>query len=534
MREVRVKRSAVYLVFTTSIVLVALSWVCANEIPVTRWAGPDGSAPVTHDEWISDKDVSRSPSIEVVPGLTSLATNVLIIVNTELYPTISVDLTGFVSDLVDDGYSPSVLTCDDIQGPLACDSLRSILSTYHEDGLQGAVFIGDLPIPWFHMLDDFDGDSVFEGYEEFPCDLYYMDLDGEWMDTLMWDGVTFSPGSDGMFDVHSGEVTPEIWVGRLVPSVVGPEDTLLANYFEKDSIYRNEGLGLARRALAFVDDDWVWWAGEWSANIGMAYPEIVTVADSESTIAANYRSGLSDGYEWISVFAHSWPGGHGFKYGLSEWSYFYSYEVPLIDPEANFYNLFACSNARYIEDGNMGCMVVFSDTYGLGAIGTTKTGSMLNFDEFYYPLGKGATIGEAFRDWFISRGSDGYQSWESSWFYGMALLGDPTLRVSPPHGVAADVEIAEPAEQLRLVLAPNPVVGPTVIRWNARGVKGVAKLRILDCAGRVVRTFPTGSAVGSVTWNGESESGLPLPAGFYLCQLGCGELTTTESFVLLQ
>ena len=259
------------------------------------------------------------------------------------------------------------------------------------------------------------------------------------------------------------------------------------------------------------------------------------MADSESTIADNYRTGLSQGFEWISVFAHSWPGGHGFKYGLNQWSYFYSYEVSQIDPEADFYNLFACSNARYIEDGNMGCMCIFSETYGLGALGTTKTGSMLNFDEFYYPLGKGATIGEAFRDWFITRGSDGYQTWESSWFYGMALLGDPTLRVSPPTGVESDLSVVRSLKTPMLALRPNPVVGSTVIQWNtgdARG--GDAELRILDCAGRVVRTFSLDSAVGSVRWNGESDNNEQLPSGFYICRLECRGRATTKSIVLLQ
>jgi hypothetical protein len=435
---------------------------------------------------------------------------------------------------MDDGHSPSVLTCDGVQGPLACDSLRSVLNTYYQDGLQGAVFIGDLPISWFHMLDDFNGDSVFEGYEEFPCDLYYMDLDGEWLDTLMWDSVAFQPGSDGMLDVHRGDRTPEIWVGRLMPSTIGDEDSLLSIYFDKDSVYRDQGLGLPKRGLAFVDDDWVWWAGEWASNVGMAYPEVIMVADSESTVAGNYRTRLSEGFEWISVFAHSWPGGHGFKYAVTEWTWFYSYEVPLIDPQANFYNLFACSNARYVEDGNMGCMVVFSETYGLGALGTTKTGSMLRFDDFYYPLGKGATIGEAFRDWFIAQGSDGFDSHESSWFYGMALLGDPTLRVSPPYGVETETNLPAVSPASYLTLRPNPATGSAVISWNTgEGTGDGAVLRIFDSAGRAVRTFVPNSRTGSIRWAGDSDARERLPAGVYIVKLECKTGTSTESVILL-
>lgn len=514
-------------------VLLAPAW--AREIPVSRWVSPDASEPSRRADWIRGKSVGAQLHIEPAPGLTSLATDVLVVVNTDLYPLISTDLAGYVSDLENDGYSPTVLTCDDVQGPLACDSLRSVLATYHQDGLEGAVFIGDLPISWFQMLDDFDGDSVFEDYEEFPCDLFYMDLDGEWLDTLMWDGFTFQLGSDGMFDVHTGEVTPEIWVGRLVPSAVGAEDSLLHIYFQKDSTYREDGFGLPKRALAFVDDDWVWWAGEWSVNIGLSYPEVITIADSESTIADNYRTELTQGYEWISVFAHSWPGGHGFKYAVTEWTWFYAYEVPTIDPQANFYNLFACSNARYTEDGNMGCMYIFAETYGLGAIGTTKTGSMLNFDEFYYPLGKGATIGEAFRDWFIARGSDGYESWESSWFYGMAFLGDPTLRVAPSDGVGESVTKAEPPSFQLLTLAPNPFTGSTTIRYRlSNAALQSGQIKVFDSAGRVVRVFEITSPEASIRWDGRTDTGERVPSGMYVCRLECGDQRTTESVILVR
>ena len=324
---------------------------------------------------MTNKEAGVDPHLRRPTGSLALAPDLLIVVNTNLYPQIVSDLDGYIEDLEDEGHTPYVVTCDDVQSPEACDSLKTLLATQYAQGLEGAVFIGDLPIAWYHMLDDFNGDSIFEDYEEFPCDLYYMDLDGEWLDTLRWNGFSFEPGSDSIFDVHRGEVTPEIWVGRLMPSPIGDEDSLLHNYFVKDSIYRDGGFGLPKRALAFVDDDWVWWAGEWSANIGLAYSEVMTVADSESTIADNYRTRLGQGYEWISVFAHSWPGGHGFKYNVSDWTWFYSYEVPVIDPQANFYNLFACSNARYIETENMGGMNIFSPTYGLGALGTTKTGS---------------------------------------------------------------------------------------------------------------------------------------------------------------
>jgi len=528
-------RTVVSLLIVSIVLFTLCTLSHGNSIPVTRWVSPDNSRPTSRAEWVAGKSIKTDPNIKIVPGFTGLATDFLIVVNTDLYPLISSDLAGYMNNLQNDGFSPSVITCDDVQSLDACDSLKSILSFYHSDGLRGAVFIGDLPIAWFHMLDDFNGDSVFEGYEEFPCDLYYMDLDGEWLDTLKWNGFSFEPGTDSILDVHRGEVIPEIWVGRLMPSPIGDEDSLLHEYFVRDSIYRCDGFPIPIRALAFVDDDWEWWAGEWSDNIRLTYPDVMTVADRESTIADNYRYGLAEGYEWISVFAHSWPGGHGFKYGIDQWSYFYASEVPIVEPDASFYNLFACSNARFVENGYMGGMYVFARQYGLGALGTTKTGSMLNFDEFYYPLGKGATIGEAFKDWFLTRGLDGYQTWESSWFYGMTLLGDPTLKVRFAVGIEAEIHEVRSSPVMSLKAHPNPFKGVTAIHYILRSKNPEnAKLSIYNVAGKVVKSIGLSSARESVTWDGNSDAGERLPSGVYFCRLRSDGETLTNNLILIR
>jgi hypothetical protein len=63
---------------------------------------------------------------------------------------------------------------------------------------------------------------------------------------------------------------------------------------------------------------------------------------------------------------------------------------------------------------------------GLAAIGSTKTGSMLFFENFYGPMATGKTIGEAFVDWWDALGTT-HDREERRWHYGMVMLGDPTL-----------------------------------------------------------------------------------------------------------
>jgi hypothetical protein len=65
-------------------------------------------------------------------------------------------------------------------------------------------------------------------------------------------------------------------------------------------------------------------------------------------------------------------------------------------------------------------------TNGLAAVGSTKTGSMLYFENFYGPMVKGKSIGESYRDWWCALGTE-HDLNERRWFYGLVLLGDPTI-----------------------------------------------------------------------------------------------------------
>ncbi|MCP4581009.1 MAG: hypothetical protein GY839_05285, partial [candidate division Zixibacteria bacterium] len=98
--------------------------------------------------------------------------------------------------------------------------------------------------------------------------------------------------------------------------------------------------------------------------------------------------------------------------------------------QALSYNLFACSNARYVENDNMGAWYIFESEYGLLSIGSTKTGSMLCFDDFYRPLGQGTTYGDAFLIWAQTDMESCAGDISRPWFYGMCIQGDPTLKLA--------------------------------------------------------------------------------------------------------
>jgi hypothetical protein len=248
-----------------------------------------------------------------------------------------------------------------------------------------------------------------------------MDLNGTWND----------PDNDGKFSEHPSGVEPEIWVGRLyTPTSNGNDAALVNDYFSRNHKFRKGLFGCSNRALAYVDDDW---AGFGDCALDSMFPasNIEVITDPVTTDGDRYKAEINQHRAWAQVCAHSSPGGHSFKTtGGAEWVP-NSYLRDVNPPNAYFYNLFACSNALFTQPDYMAGWYIFdknggSMCNGLAAIGSTKTGSMLMFENFYGPMASGKTIGEALVDWWKALGTT-HDLDERRWYYGLALLGDPTL-----------------------------------------------------------------------------------------------------------
>jgi hypothetical protein len=451
---------------------------------------------MTYEEW-KRRMPSRGPFAsrkaferQGDPVIAQTQPKVCVIVNSTLYSSIQASIAQYASDLEAEGYA---LVVHSTSGGTPSD-IRLMLQGELSDNLVGCLLVGDLPVPWYEMYDDFDGQ-----YSEFPIDLYYMDLDGQWTDV----------DADGMFDAHTdgtGDVGPDIWVGRLTASPLsGNQVARIQNYFHKDHLYRIGQLDLSHRALSYVYDDWSS-NGDGASDLDLVYGDNVTVMDAKGeTSAADYRQRLEETHRFVHVMAHSSPWGHSFSRGWVS-----STEIEAIDPRALFYNLFACSNARYVEDDYMGGHYVFAPTHGLAAIGSTKTGSMLWFDQFYGPLGRGESLGEAYLLWFDYIAQGEFELWERQWHYGMTLLGDPTLTVVDPlaptasilsptahqhlhatttiSGTASDASFdsytleygpgTRPVTWTQLIRSSNPVIRSTLATWDTRAFRGICTFRL--------------------------------------------------------
>jgi len=390
-------------------------------VKVTRWLDTTTS-PITYDEYNQSRNFAPSADIQVIRTSTVTTDFTIdIIVNTHLYQYIEDILDTFLLDLQLDGYAINLYTAFETQTPSIIRQL--IYEDWINLDIAGVIFIGDLAVPWYEMDEppDLGGWHVM-----FPCDLYFMDLDGTWGDI----------DYDGMFDSHTGSLTADIWCGRLRSSNLhyhgATEVGIMRNYFRKNHAYRAGNLRLVDHALAFIDNDWC--DNGWGFDVALSFPQTDSVVDIYETSRANYISHVQENsnnqYEHVLICSHSNPWSHHIYNSETSYQLFYNHEIETYMMQALSYNLFACSNSRYVESDNMGAWYIFETDYGLISLGSTKTGSMLCFDDFYDPLGQGSTYGDAFLIWAQTDIETCANQLSRVRFYGMCLMGDPTLRLS--------------------------------------------------------------------------------------------------------
>lgn len=358
---------------------------------------------------------------------------ICILVNSTIYAGIKSSLDQYAIDVENSGFEAKIMQTSQLLDNTP-EGIRSYLQENMRHKLAGCLLVGDVPGAWFER-----------GAKEFPIDLYYMDLDGVWTDS----------DNDMIYDGHCGDVTPEIWVGRLrVPDIAGDEASLLNDYFEKNHRYRTGTLTLPWwRGMIYIDD------GGTSKNIeddaksslSKIYSDIIFVKDRATTNATDYKNRLHDpsGYQWVYLMCHGTYNNHTFMVPpdepeISQGSWFRwdgtvcSSDYRSISPRIFFYHFVVCSAAKYSEPDYLAGSSVFGNDYGLLAVGSTEAISTLPVIGFYESLSEGKCIGEAFHKWSVEL-HERYDYLQRQ-FYGLTLIGDPTLQ---PHHEVHDVAVTD-------------------------------------------------------------------------------------------
>lgn len=389
--------------------------------PVDTYEDYISSRPDQPFKWNVENNMVKSEKA----NNTSIWT-VVVFVELGIRPFLLGELNIYMTDLENAGYTPIQIS---VSGGTAQD-LKDILVSYYLNSshdLVGSVLVGDLPCAWFYHENDFDGNP-----SSFPCDLFLMDMDGNWADV----------DDDGQYDSHTnltGTTAPEVFTGRIDASrVPGLEIEILKNYFDKVHRFWRGEMPRTYRGLTYTDHDWAG-GNSFRHSMGRAYEDYEALywPDVDRNDYMDNRV-LNDSYEFIQLACHSGSGAHYFHDNGSV----SSAQIRAAPPRSLFYNLFCCSGARFTNNNCLGyAYTMNTGTDSLISIGSTKTGSMLAFDDFYEPLGEGYSFGGAFREWFerqapYSNTPGGYN--EMSWYYGMAVLGDPTLVLFKPRTVYVD------------------------------------------------------------------------------------------------
>jgi len=460
-----------WLTFIFSMVLV-LS-ICGNllgqsefdykRINPLRWMDPDRE-PITYQQYLESRGFAKEFEVSLLYSSPQGEIPICIFINSLLQYGIETAFLRFVADLEMEGYDMNIYTVINDGDEAAIKDI--LISEWNTRQIVGAILVGDIAVAWYEMTEPEEWGS---NHVEFPIDLYYMDLDGLWFDR----------DADGLYEDHTdgtGDLEADIWVGRLFALNLSyhgaAEVAMMNNYFDKNHRYRTGELRLYDEALAYIDNDWCIYG--WEDEVALAYPNTDAVIDVYETNREDYmervRESTDNRYENLLICSHSSPWAHYLYWGTGPYDYslFHNYEIEDIDVQVHFYNLFACSNSRYVEDDDMGDWYIFQSTYGLLSVGSTKTGSMLCFYDYYAPLGRGVSFGDAFLAWCIDNMETCAGDWSRPWFYGMTLLGDPTLKLSRymlnPTGDVTEDGIINVADVVFLInhlfkggAAPNPL-----------------------------------------------------------------------------
>ena len=268
-------------------------------IPRLRWTSPHGEQPGTYADYLQRHPLQpASFSEEQVfapqPGGPAPRQGgpvlISILVDAALYPSIATSLSQYVSDLTTEGYAVFMQA---VSGGTPAE-IKSWVAARYAAGGSGVVFVGDITAAWAEVSGDI-----------FPCDLFYMDVDGHWEDA---DG-------DGDYETHTagtGDEGPELYVARIYAHTLSyaPEPAMVNEYFAKAHAYRTGTLTQPWRGLEYIEEDWY----DMDVNLNLVYGANVVRHDNGFlTTAADYLNQMDLGQHFVQVCVHSYSGGHYFS-----------------------------------------------------------------------------------------------------------------------------------------------------------------------------------------------------------------------------
>ncbi len=314
-------------------------------------------------------------------------------------------------------------------------ALRSHLQTLYDStfGLEGAILLGDLPASLYCIADA--PIHLESGYVyDFISDLYLMDLDGQFIDG----------NGDGSFDIHSdpdgggpADITPEIWVSRIVPPVPPPSWPtdrmgLLSDYLDNLHSYLDGTYPLTGDGLLFVDNPWRTSAQTYENQMANLFDpsDITRISGIDDTTKSRWLLEAGQSFLYGTVMVHAGltchtqcfyePDEYNKNYLNHTELRQYSINIPVLD-------LFTCNSANFTHPDYDAGWYLFGPGRVASAVSCTRSGGMLYKTEYFTQLARGWDTGRAFLEWFTLAVAGSLPYSNEYWWRGMELLGDPTI-----------------------------------------------------------------------------------------------------------
>lgn len=311
------------------------------------------------------------------------------------------------------GYGVYLVSVENSTAP----QLRSLIISY-QNNLCGVLFVGDVGEAWYEVPFDYG----CYGPDRWPCDLYFMDLDGTWTDI----------DNDGKFDGHSGNQNPDIFLGRLSAvglSGLGSESVLIRRQLSKShDFWWKSSFQNSDTALNYVGEGF-------TSNHNGNHLKYVFASQNFDDI----RYGVYTGFSPSDFLTRLNSGNYGFTHLVCHSSTTYHqltladsllYVGQIVDNTSSNYaiTLFCCY-ACYWKSSQpyyLGGTHLFNRGKTMAVIGSTKR-CQTGGESFLYSVFPTHNLGDAYLHWWTHTHAETHVPGDVYSDYGMTLLGDPTI-----------------------------------------------------------------------------------------------------------
>ena len=335
---------------------------------------------------------------------------VAIIVLNEDFEELRPWLFSWMKDIFKEGYNVILQSISDNTSP---QSIRNYLKIVKD--LKGVELVGDIPAVWIKIVNPWEKYR----YKELPTNVFYQDLDSEWIDK----------DNDGIYDGVKGDPLPEIWCGTLKTGFDKERNIdALKRYFERIHLYRDGILVVPDRGLVYFDRS----TSAPDCGFSRFFNKVELVADPQTT-KEDYLNRLKEkNYGLVYAWSHGTPTSQMMMTVDEKTSQgdVTSQDIKEINPGALFINLEACLTARFTTKDFLDGSYTFSK-YPLLTIGWTierggpwdPKGNFFNLIFSQYPFSKIQLD--------LLKNYKHINDYPNN-FYGYTYIGDPLLYLKRP------------------------------------------------------------------------------------------------------